>query len=108
MKITGPCLIRRQHPVWCRLEEAVSAYQDGSHAASLAEFQARADRGDVARQSSRVVMYEHRQGVLQDYAPVAMWYWRSAGQGTRLAQYNPGVMYEQGHGVLHVVPTTTG
>ena len=44
-------------------------------------------------------MYEHGQGVKQDYAQAFKWYSKAAQQGFASAQYNLGVIYEHGQGV---------
>lgn len=58
-----------------------------------------AEAGDAELQFSLGVMYEHGEGVRQDYAEAARWYRKAAEQGLVDAQYNVGVMYEQGKGV---------
>ena len=58
-----------------------------------------AEAGDAELQFSLGVMYEHGEGVRQDYAEAARWYRKAAEQGLVDAQYNVGVMYEQGQGV---------
>ena len=45
-------------------------------------------------------MYDNGQGVLQDYKTAAKWYILSAEQGNAEAQYNLGVMYALGQGVI--------
>ena len=41
-------------------------------------------------------MFRNGQGVTQDYKTALKWYARVAKQGDALAQYNLGVMYEDG------------
>ena len=45
-------------------------------------------------------MYDNGQGVLQDYKTAVKWYILSAEQGYAKAQYNLGVMYALGQGVI--------
>ena len=58
-----------------------------------------AEAGDVELQFSLGVMYEHGEGVRQDYARAAEWFLKAAEQGTATAQFNLGLMYETGRGV---------
>jgi hypothetical protein len=44
-------------------------------------------------------MYEHGQGVNQDYKEAWFWYLTAAMQGHASAQFNLGVMYDNGQGV---------
>jgi TPR repeat protein len=44
-------------------------------------------------------MYEHGDGVAQNYAEAVKWYRLAADQGDADAQFFLGTMYEQGHGV---------
>ena len=39
------------------------------------------------------------EGVKQDFAEAAKWYRKAAEQGDAAAQYNLGIMYEEGTGV---------
>jgi uncharacterized protein len=46
-------------------------------------------------------MYEKRQmALVQDYAEAVKWYRLAAEQGNANAQYNLGVMYDNGDGVV--------
>ena len=58
-----------------------------------------AEAGDAELQFSLGVMYEHGEGVRQDYAEAVRWYRKAAEQGHVEAQYNLGVMYAEGQGV---------
>ena len=58
-----------------------------------------AEAGDVELQFSLGVMYEHGEGVRQDYAEAVRWYRKAAEQGYAEAQNNLGVMYAEGQGV---------
>ena len=62
----------------------------------------------MARQPSKAMptaqynlglMYNHGQGVPQDYAAAMSWYRKAAEQGLAPAQYNLGYMYDHGQGV---------
>ena len=44
-------------------------------------------------------MYDHGEGVPQDYAEAVKWYRLAADQGKAKAQYNLGNMYDNGQGV---------
>ena len=58
-----------------------------------------AEAGDAELQFSLGVMYEHGEGVRQDYAEAARWYRKAAEQGQAEAQYNLCMMYYVGQGV---------
>ena len=58
-----------------------------------------AEAGDVELQFSLGVMYEHGEGVRQDYAEAVRWYRKAAEQGQAESQYNLGLMYEKGKSV---------
>ena len=58
-----------------------------------------AEAGDAELQFSLGVMYEHGEGVRQDYAEAVRWYRKAAEQGYAEAQNNLGLMYDQGQGV---------
>ena len=58
-----------------------------------------AEAGDVELQFSLGVMYEHGEGVRQDYAEAVRWYRKAAEQEYAEAQNNLGVMYAEGRGV---------
>lgn len=58
-----------------------------------------AEAGDAELQFSLGVMYEHGEGVRQDYAEAVRWYRKAAEQGQAESQYNLGLMYEKGKGV---------
>ena len=58
-----------------------------------------AEAGDVELQFSLGVMYEHGEGVRQDYAEAVRWYRKAAEQEYAEAQNNLGVMYANGYGV---------
>jgi len=58
-----------------------------------------AEKGHAAAQYSLGVMYDHAQGVPQDYAKAVTWYRKAAEQGDREAQNNLGARYVNGQGV---------
>ena len=58
-----------------------------------------ADQGYAGAQYNLGVMYDHGQGVPQNYAEAAKWYRKAADQGYAVAQFNLGVMYNEGQGV---------
>ena len=51
-----------------------------------------AEAGDAELQFSLGVMYEHGEGVRQDYAEAVRWYRKAAEQGDSDAQHNLGGM----------------
>ena len=58
-----------------------------------------AEQGDAVAQTNLGAMYEHGNGVPQDYEEAARWYRKAAEQGDEWAQTNLGWMYEKGRGV---------
>ena len=58
-----------------------------------------ADQGNAQAQCNLGLMYNHGQGVAQDYSAAMKWYRMAAGQGNAQAQVNLGIMYHQGQGV---------
>ena len=58
-----------------------------------------ADTGVPQAQSNLGFMYEHGQGVPQDYSEAVKWFRKAADQGYANAQFNLGVMYDMGQGV---------
>ena len=71
------------------------------NAASVAEIKANAERGDATAQCVLAECYDDGEceGILQDYAKARQWYEKAAAQGYAEAQYNLGVMYNNGKGV---------
>jgi uncharacterized protein len=59
----------------------------------------RAGHGDAEAQFSLGVKFA-RDGAAQDYAQAAHWYLKAADQNHSLAQFNLGIMYAAGQGVL--------
>jgi hypothetical protein len=62
-------------------------------------FRKAAEQGDVVAQFNLGLMYEHGQGVPQDYVQAVAWYRKAADQGNAEAQNNLGLMYYNGRGV---------
>jgi hypothetical protein len=58
-----------------------------------------ADQGDADAQNNIGWLYDHSEGVAQDYAQAMSWYRKAADQGHAEAQYNIGVLFEEGNGV---------
>ena len=50
-------------------------------------------------------MYKNSEGVRQDYAKALEWYTKAANQGVAEAQFNLGLMYENGEGVRQYTVT---
>ena len=53
-------------------------------------------------------MYAKGQGVIQDYKEALKWFRLAAAQGDAKAQYNLGVMYDNGEGVTNVMIVVNG
>ena len=58
-----------------------------------------AEQGDASAQYNLGIMYDHGQGVPQDYAQAALCYRKAAEQGYAPAQSNLGAAYYEGQGV---------
>lgn len=63
-------------------------------------YQKSAEQGLARGQNNLGYMYEHGQGVVQDYIKAVEWYQKSAERGNSIAQNNLGYMYENGQGVI--------
>jgi hypothetical protein len=63
------------------------------------KVKARAETGDAIAQAELGRMYEHGQGVPQDYAEAAKWHQKAAGQGLPSAEYRLAECYRHGRGV---------
>ena len=61
-------------PAWAGFDEGLAAYRRGDYATALREWRPLAEQGDADAQYNLGVMYEHGQGVPQDYAHAHMWY----------------------------------
>lgn len=68
-------------------------------ASDFAETKALADQGVAYAQYNLGIMYEHGQGVPQDYTEAVNWYRRAADQGLADADSNLGLLYYSGIGV---------
>jgi TPR repeat protein len=66
----------------------------------------RAVQGDAAAQAAVAYLYEHGQGVAQDYTEAFSWYLRAAEKGDVTAQLNLGLLYFSGRGTNQ--DTTSG
>jgi hypothetical protein len=60
---------------------------------------ARAEDGDAPAQTQLAILYEHGEGVAQDFVEALRYYCLAAKQGYTLAEYNLGWMYANGRGV---------
>ena len=79
--------------------EVVVAYDQGDYVMAHLGFLSFAEQGDARAQFYLGRMFMDGEGVPQDYAEAAKWYWRAANQEDAAAQNNLGVMYENGEGV---------
>ena len=66
------------------LEDARTAEQRGDYATERALLRPLADQGNAVAQIDLGCMYEHGQGVPQDFAQAVIWYQKAADQGTPL------------------------
>lgn len=79
------------------LMKGYEAFESGDFTTALREWKA---QGSAVAQNNVGTMYEHGQGVAQDYQEAVKWYRLSAAQGLAVAQQNLGAMYRDGKGVL--------
>ena len=82
-------------------EDAAAAFGD---ATAFRLMRPLVEQGDAEAQYNLGFMYEHGQGVPQDYAAARRWYRKAAGQGYAGAQYSLGGMYHFGEGVRRTMP----
>jgi TPR repeat protein len=80
-------------------EDAAIAFSRGDYGTEFRLLRPLADRGDALAQIRLGRMYEHGEGVSQDYAEAARWFREAANQGYVFAQICLGEMYEKGWGV---------
>ncbi|MGO8839442.1 MAG: tetratricopeptide repeat protein [Limisphaerales bacterium] len=59
-----------------------------------------AEKGDAEYQCQLATEIMRGRGLAQNYAEAAEWFLKAAAQGHALAQFNAGVCYWNGHGVL--------
>ncbi len=71
------------------------------NAAVVARIKAAAKRGDARGQCALAECYSgfDCEGIPHDYVRARQWYEKAAAQGDAEAQYNLGVMYDEGQGV---------
>jgi uncharacterized protein len=82
-----------------QLGDALKAAQRGDFAVAVTLWLPLARQGNVRAQYDMGVLYQHGQGVAQDYKEAAKWYRLAAAQGDEDAQNNLGGFYDQGYGV---------
>jgi TPR repeat protein len=82
-----------------QLGDALKAAQRGDFAVAATLWLPLARQGNVRAQYDMGVMYQHGQGVAQDYKQAAKWYQLAAARGDQDAQNNLGGFYDQGYGV---------
>jgi TPR repeat protein len=81
------------------LEDGQAASQKGDYATALKIYRPLAEQGNASAQTALGVIYEHGQGVPQDFRQALLWYIEAAYQGDPDAQSNLGAMYANGWGV---------
>jgi uncharacterized protein len=81
------------------LEDARTAEQRGDYATEMALLRPLADQGNAVAEIDLGLMYEHGQGVPQDFAQAVIWYQKAADQGNANGQTDLGWMYVHGRGV---------
>lgn len=79
-------------------EIALSHYESGNYAKSLALATKGAKEGHPGAQMLLATMYKDGVGVEQSFTEAKVWYEQAGKQGHVLAQFHLGVMYEQGVG----------
>jgi TPR repeat protein len=82
-----------------QLGDALKAAQRSDFAVAATLWLPLARQGNVRAQYDMGVLYQHGQGVAQDYKEAAKWYRLAAAQGDEDAQNNLGGFYDQGYGV---------
>jgi TPR repeat protein len=81
------------------LEDGQAAYRKGDYATALQILRPLAEQGNASAQTALGVIYEHGQGVPQDFVQAVIWYGEAAYQADPDAQSNLGTMYANGWGV---------
>jgi hypothetical protein len=79
--------------------DANAAYKRGDFATAKQILQPLAERGEAGAQNGLGYMYEHGQGVPQNYAEALKWFRKAAEQGYAMGQNNLAHMYHVGLGV---------
>ena len=80
-------------------EAGLAAAQAGDYATARNEWTPLAEAGDSRAQRNLGLMYEHGDGVQQDFAEAVRWYRAAAEQGDPWAQTILGRIYGIGQGV---------
>ena len=76
-----------------QFQQGLAAAEKGDHQTAFQFWKPLAEQGYASAQFNLGVMYDHGQGVKQDYLEAAKWYRKAAEQGHRDAQFYLGVMY---------------
>ena len=79
-----------------RWERGNRAYAGQHYGTALRRWLPLAEKGYPGAQNNLGVLYQHGQGVPQDYAEAVKWYRLAAAQGFFIAQYNFGYMHKYG------------
>ena len=82
-----------------QFQQGLAAAEKGDHKTAFQFWKPLAEQGYASAQFNLGVIYDHEQGVEQDYIEAAKWYRKAAEQGHRDAQFYLGVMYSRGEGV---------
>lgn len=80
-------------------ERGQSAYNKGDYPTAVREWRPLAKQGNADAQFFLGSMYDHGEGVPQNYAEAVRWYRLAAEQGHAIAQHYLGAMYSFGQGV---------
>ena len=76
-----------------QFQQGLAAAEKGDHQTAFQFWKPLAEQGYASAQFNLGVIYDHEQGVEQDYIEAAKWYRKAAEQGHRDAQFNLGVMF---------------
>ena len=86
-------------PVLADLQRGIEAYQRGDYGTALEHLMPLADGGHATAQFYMGLMYSNGQGVTENKATAASWYWLAAHQQVPEAKLNLGLLYLRGDGV---------
>lgn len=92
-------ILMASYPVVADYNKGWAAFQKGDYATALAEWKPLAEQGGVVAQYNLGLMYQHGNGVPEDYNQAVKWYSLAAEQGFGGAQYKLGWMYHRGNGI---------
>ena len=87
-------------PARADIVDGLSAYDQGDYQTALAEWTPLAEGGDATAQALLGLLYRGAPGLPADAEQSARWYRAAADQGHTHAQYNLGLAYLSGSGVV--------